>query len=169
MTKRNLRLASAIFALVATSALAKNFDIAGGNLDAALDAYQAQSGVVLMVPNDAVRGAHTKGVNGDVSADQALAQLLKGTGFVSSRDPSGVVAIIRDGRSSNASDDALSARIAATPTVSVSGASLETVTVTSSKIGGDVQNIPISITALSQEQLTATQTAGGPDLVKQVP
>ena len=43
-------------------------------------------------------------------------------------------------------------------------------TVTSSKLGGaDVQSIPISITALSQEQLTATQTAGGPDLIKQVP
>ncbi len=48
-------------------------------------------------------------------------------------------------------------------------AALETVTVTSSKIGGDIQNIPISITALSQEQLTSTQTAGGPDLIKQVP
>ena len=47
---------------------------------------------------------------------------------------------------------------------------IETVTVTSSKLGGaDVQTIPIAITALSQEQLTATQTAGGPDLVKQVP
>ncbi len=31
------------------------------------------------------------------------------------------------------------------------------------------RSIPIAITALSQEQLTATQTAGGPDLVKQVP
>ena len=40
---------------------------------------------------------------------------------------------------------------------------------TSSKIGGDVQNIPIAISAFSQEQLKATQTAGGPDLVKQVP
>ncbi len=49
-------------------------------------------------------------------------------------------------------------------------APVETVTVTSSKLGGaDVQSIPISITALSQEQLTATQTNGGPDLVKQVP
>jgi outer membrane receptor protein involved in Fe transport len=48
--------------------------------------------------------------------------------------------------------------------------SVETVTVTSSKLGGaDVQTIPISITAMNQEQLTATQTAGGPDLVKQVP
>ncbi len=47
---------------------------------------------------------------------------------------------------------------------------VETVTVTSSKLGGaDVQSIPIAITALSQEQLTATQTAGGPDLVKNVP
>ena len=51
----------------------------------------------------------------------------------------------------------------------VNKGAVETVTVTSSKIGGDVQNIPISITALSQEQLTATQTAGGPDLIKQVP
>src|SRR6185437_12047817 len=48
-------------------------------------------------------------------------------------------------------------------------AAVETVTVTSSKLGGAVQSIPIAITALSQEQLTATQTAGGPDLVKQVP
>src|SRR6185437_7219507 len=49
-------------------------------------------------------------------------------------------------------------------------AAVETVTVTSSKLGGaDVQSIPIAITALSQEQLTATQTAGDPDLVKQVP
>ena len=52
----------------------------------------------------------------------------------------------------------------------INKASVETVTVTSSKLGGaDVQSIPIAITALSQEQLTATQTAGGPDLVKQVP
>ncbi len=51
-----------------------------------------------------------------------------------------------------------------------SRSAVETVTVTSSKLGGaDVQSIPISITALSQEQLTATQTNGGPDLVKQVP
>ena len=53
---------------------------------------------------------------------------------------------------------------------SPSRATVETVTVTSSKLGGaDVQSIPIAITALSQEQLTSTQTAGGPDLVRQVP
>ncbi|HTO39516.1 MAG TPA: TonB-dependent receptor plug domain-containing protein, partial [Rhizomicrobium sp.] len=47
---------------------------------------------------------------------------------------------------------------------------VETVTVTSSKLGGsDVQSIPIAITALSQEQLTAQQISGGPDLIKSVP
>jgi outer membrane receptor protein involved in Fe transport len=52
----------------------------------------------------------------------------------------------------------------------VNRASVETVTVTSSKLGGaDVQSVPIAISAFSQEQLTATQTAGGPDLVKNVP
>ena len=47
--------------------------------------------------------------------------------------------------------------------------SVETVVVTSSKIKGDIQTVPIAITALSQEQLTSRQIAGGPDLVKDVP
>ena len=154
-------------ALLTSGAFARNFDIAGGNLDAALSAYQAQSGVVLMVPSDAVRNAQTAGVKGDVSPDQALILLLKGTGFGFSRDSSGVVAIVPKGRSSNAAQDVQAMQLAqAAP----AHAAVETVTVTSSKIGGaDVQIIPIAITALSQEQLTATQTAGGPDLVKQVP
>jgi outer membrane receptor protein involved in Fe transport len=69
--------------------------------------------------------------------------------------------------SSSAADDIAPMQLAqAAP----ARAAVETVTVTSSKLGGaDVQSIPIAITALSQEQLTATQTAGGPDLVKQVP
>ncbi len=46
---------------------------------------------------------------------------------------------------------------------------VETVVVTSSKIKGDIQTVPIAITALSQEQLTSRQIAGGPDLVKEVP
>ncbi|HSZ74003.1 MAG TPA: TonB-dependent receptor [Rhizomicrobium sp.] len=169
MKHLNRLFVAGMFGLCATSVFARTFDIASGSLDAALDAYQAQSGIVLMIPNDAIRGAKTNGVKGDISSDQALVVLLRGTGFSSSRDKSGVVAIVRNGRSSNAVEDFSSARIAAAPAPSVSSASLETVTVTSSKIGGDVQNIPIAITALSQEQLTATQTTGGPDLIKQVP
>src|SRR6185437_13887898 len=81
------------------------------------------------------------------------------------RDASGAIAIVR----------AESNNIQLEPSLQIAQASpsrvaVETVTVTSSKLGGaDVQSIPIAITALSQEQLTTTQTAGGPDLVKNVP
>jgi iron complex outermembrane recepter protein len=58
---------------------------------------------------------------------------------------------------------------AAAPVRVAAAASVETVVVTSSKIKGDIQTVPIAITALSQEQLTSRQIAGGPDLVKEVP
>ncbi|HEY5238922.1 MAG TPA: TonB-dependent receptor [Rhizomicrobium sp.] len=146
-------------------ASAENFNIPGGDLSAALDSYTKQTGQALIVSGDALRGSHTKGAKGDLSQEEALLHILAGTGFAVRRE-GGAIAVVRD---EHAEINLQSLHIAAAPAASVSGASLETVTVTSSKIGGDVQNIPISITALSQEQLTATQTAGGPDLVKQVP
>ncbi len=104
-----------------------------------------------------------------LSPSDALLRILAGTGFTPYRDTAGI-GISFDKRSElDRRNGAASIQTAAATLSPISGASLETVTVTSSKIGGDVQNIPISITALSQEQLTATQTAGGPDLVKQVP
>jgi outer membrane receptor protein involved in Fe transport len=159
--------AGAALTALTTGVWARGFDIAGGNLDAALDAYQAQSGIVLMVPDHAVQGVRTTGVKGDVSPDQALIHILKGTGFGFSRDPSGVIAIVPSSRSSDAAIEIPVTRLAQ---ASPPARAVETVTVTSSKLGGaDVQSIPIAITALSQEQLTATQTNGGPDLIKQVP
>src|SRR5580692_11008940 len=150
---------------LACGAWAKSFDIPGGDLKTALDAYANQAGVALVVSADAVRGSHTKGVRGNFSDKDALSQILIGTGFEVFRYNSGAIGLTRRSAAAppDSSDNAFSARLAATPVPSASGAALETVTVTSSKIGGDVQNIPISITALSQEQLTATQTAGGPD------
>jgi len=160
-------LAAVLFAsALSTSALAANFNIPTGELKTALDTYMKQAGVTLMYPEDEMQGVKSKGARGDLSSDVALERLLHGTGFVIHRTPSGVIAVVRDDKQAF---DGAPMNLAAAPAPSVSGASLETVTVTSSKIGGDVQNIPISITALSQEQLTQTQTAGGPDLVKQVP
>ncbi|HTO39904.1 MAG TPA: TonB-dependent receptor plug domain-containing protein, partial [Rhizomicrobium sp.] len=86
------------------------------------------------------------------------------TGLRAQKQTSGAIAIIRGDTSSA---EIVPLQIAQAAPVS---RAVETVTVTSSKLGGaDVQSIPISITALSQEQLTATQTAGGPDLIKSVP
>ncbi len=153
--------------MFATIAKAANFDIPGGDLKSALAAYTTQSGVELIVSSEAIRGSRTSGVKGTISADDALSHILSGTGFIAHRTPSGAIGIVRDHSSSSESEQGELLQIAQAIPVQ---RAVETVTVTSSKLGGaDVQSIPISITALSQEQLTATQTAGGPDLVKQVP
>ncbi len=147
---------------------ARDFAVPGGSLESALTAYSMQTGVGLIVSDEAVKGIKTKGATGNLSDDAALSRILSGTGFVVHRHRSGKLGIARDEQSSSTvqSDFTLQFAQAAPPP----RASVETVTVTSSKLGGgDVQSIPIAITALSQEQLTATQTAGGPDLVKQVP
>ena len=148
-----------------SAASAADFNIPAGDLKGALGAYMAQSGVTLLVSGETLKGARTGGVNGNLSADSALSRLLSGTGFTAHRDASGLVGIVRE--KSSASEISPIELAQASP---VSRSAVETVTVTSSKLGGaDVQSIPISITALSQEQLTSTQTNGGPDLVKQVP
>ncbi|HVT25723.1 MAG TPA: TonB-dependent receptor [Rhizomicrobium sp.] len=150
--------------LLIAAASAHDFDIPSGNLKAALDAYVKQSGVTLMYSLDAVKNARTTGVKGDLPASDALTRILNGTGFTEYRNATGAVGIIRDERSANEDPIELAQAMQAPRS------SVETVTVTSSKLGGaDVQSVPIAITAMSQEQLTATQTAGGPDLVKNVP
>ena len=103
-----------------------------------------------------------------MSPDQALTRLLSGTGFVVHHSGSTVVVVrATSEHTENVQDEVGNIQLAQ---AKAPAAALETVTVTSSKLGGgDVQSIPIAITALSQEQLTATQTAGGPDLIKQVP
>ena len=163
-------LTATVFAAVPISAVfADEFNIPAGDLGKALNAYAVQTGTMLIVSSDEIRNVHTGGLKGEVSVNDALTRLLKGTGFTTRRAPSGAIGIVRGPSSSDAASDDLSLQIAqATPAAAHSA--VETVTVTSSKLGGaDVQSIPISITALSQEQLTATQTAGGPDLMKQVP
>jgi iron complex outermembrane receptor protein len=155
--------------MAASAAYATAFNVPGGDLKTALDDFMKESGVSLMYPTAELKGIHTAGVKGELSAEDALEHILAGTGFSMHHHASGMVGIVRsDSHAENAREsDVVDLAAATAPTAS--GAALETVTVTSSKIGGDVQNIPIAITAMSQEQLTQTQTAGGPDLVKQVP
>ncbi|HEY4123094.1 MAG TPA: TonB-dependent receptor, partial [Rhizomicrobium sp.] len=166
-TLRSILAGSACAASLLSAAAAADFNIPGGDLETALDSYSKQAGIRLMYSDDAVKGAHTKGVSGAISADAALTRLLSGTGFVMEHRATGTVTIVRDERAENNVPVENMLQLAQ---ANVGPRAVETVTVTSSKLGGaDVQSIPIAITALSQEQLTATQTAGGPDLVKQVP
>jgi len=155
---------------LASTALARSFDIPGGDLERALEAFTAQSGVNLIVADDQVRGIHTRGVSGDYGDSEALAHILSGTGFVVHRHLGGAIGIVPAEKSEKKSEAVGPEQFRlASAAPAAAAASVETVIVTSSKIKGDIQTVPIAITALSQEQLTARQIAGGPDLVKEVP
>src|ERR1044072_5393358 len=161
---------TAAIALMARAALGASFNIPGGDLDAALNAYTEQSGIQIAVSIDAIKGVRTHGVAGNLSSDMALDRLLKGTGLIPNRDPSGVPPIVPASSSMLSITPEIGTIQLAQATPSQQRGNVETVTVTSSKLGGaDVQSIPIAITALSQEELTSRQVAGGPDLIKEVP
>jgi len=153
--------------VLVSGAQADQFNIPSGNLASALSAYMAQTGVELVVAVNGIREARTKGVKGDLAADVALSKILAGTGFVTHRDGA-AVAIVRQERSKTSEVTEQPMRVVTAATASAA-AGIESVVVTYSKIKGDIQTVPIAITALSQEQLTSRQIAGGPDLVKEVP
>ena len=156
---------------LSTGAFAAQFDIPDGDLARALDAYSRQTGVQLIYAATDVRGVRTKGAKGDFSEGDALTHILTGTGFAMHRHSAGAIAIVHDDapplqqRHSEVTPEA-EIQLASTARAA---SNVETVVVTSSKIKGDIQTVPIAITALSQEQLTERQIAGGPDLVKEVP
>ncbi len=154
---------------LATAAHAEKFNIPGGDLETALNSFTTQTGVALIVSDTAVRGAHTKGAHGDLSADVALSRILDGTGFTTHRTPSGAVGVVREKAKAKRKSEAIDVEPVQLAATQHAARAVETVVVTSSKIKGDIQTIPIAITALSQEQLTTRQIAGGPDLVKEVP
>jgi iron complex outermembrane receptor protein len=149
---------------LASAAHAGQFDIPSGDLKTALHFYAAQAQVQIIVADEAIKGARTNGVHGDLAADVALTRILKGTGFTAERTPSGAIGVVHEQPKPRAAELADVA-----PVRAAAASSVETVVVTSSKIKGDIQTVPIAITALSQEQLTSRQIAGGPDLVKEVP
>ncbi len=107
----NRKLASAlacgvcIVAMAApASAQTRTYSIPAGSLKSALDSYNRQSGRPIIYKADQVRGAHSGGANGVMSAEAALTAILAGTSFRSQADSSGAVAIVRLGNGGTAVD-----------------------------------------------------------------
>ncbi|HEX5966302.1 MAG TPA: STN domain-containing protein, partial [Pyrinomonadaceae bacterium] len=56
------------------------FDIPSGTLESALAKFQQTADIQIIIPNDAMRSLSSPGVNGRHSPEQALRELLRGTG-----------------------------------------------------------------------------------------
>ncbi len=150
-------LAAALAGTAAAEPAEADFAIAAGDLGQALSAYAKQSGVEIFYQTRTVSGRRTAGVNGTYEPRVALAQLIAGTGLVVSEDASGVLVVreaVQDPQGGSAAGG---------------GATVEALIVTAQKREEDIQDVPIAISAFSQEDLTRSQVAGGPDLMTQVP
>jgi len=141
-------------------------------LAAALRTFGVETDSQVLFSKELVEGRTNRAVKGAYSPSEALDELLKGTNLHVEQSAEHVF-LIKGPIGAHAAAAAMTDQPILPMQLAQAAparAAVETVTVTSSKLGGaDVQSIPIAITALSQEQLTATQTAGGPDLIKQVP
>src|ERR1044072_5958966 len=98
---KSLAFGSVCAAALSLGAHAETFNISGGDLANALDAYVAQTGVQLILSEDAVKGARTRGVRGNLSPDEALSRILSGTGFTTNRE-GGTIGIVRNPTQSQA-------------------------------------------------------------------
>jgi len=87
--------------LVATAAPVcaqeRQFEIPPGELLAALDAFTRQSGTPIIYQAADMEGIRSDGYRGSASPQAALQALLRGTGFLMRVDPSGAIAVARDG------------------------------------------------------------------------
>ncbi len=60
---------------------ARRFDIPSGSLESVLEGFQKLTGWIVFVPNEAMRAIPSKGLSGVYTDEQALTQLLAGTGL----------------------------------------------------------------------------------------
>lgn len=131
---------------LATGARAESFNIPPGDLKTALDIYARQSGAQLAVSGDAIKGAQTKGVKGDLSNDEALSRILSGTGF-EVRNIDGSLAIVSSPNTPRPASQVKPAE----GTYSVPA--LEEVMVTARRVEESMQEVPVAVTALSKDAL----------------
>ncbi|HEX5775270.1 MAG TPA: TonB-dependent receptor plug domain-containing protein, partial [Caulobacteraceae bacterium] len=149
-------------ALMASPAAAQDarqfdFDMPAQPLTVALKTFGATADQQLIFSERLVQGREAPPLKGAYTPDQALAMLLAGSGLTADKTPGGVVTI----RSLDQAPQGGGAAGA--------GAEVEALIVTAQKREEDIQDVPIAISAFSQEDLTRSQIAGGPDLITQVP
>jgi outer membrane receptor protein involved in Fe transport len=157
---KTLALASCAFAALGTAAHAQEkarFDIAGGDLKTALQTFAGQTSQEVLFSTDVVAGRRTKGVSADADPQTALLALLDGTGLTYRTTSTGTLLIVKADQGPQSGSAA------------GGGAEVEALIVTAQKREEDIQDVPIAISAFSQEDLTRSQVAGGPDLITQVP
>jgi outer membrane receptor protein involved in Fe transport len=160
-TRYNLMCGAAAIAIAATAGAAhadekRDFNIAAQPLASALMEFGRQSGAAVVVPGQLTGARTTRGVTASMEPEAALHAMLDGTGLTYRREGE-LFAIVKADTGPQSGSAA------------GGGAEVEALIVTAQKREEDIQDVPIAISAFTQEALERSQIAGGPDLITQVP
>src|SRR5690348_16458377 len=134
-------------------------DIPAGNLVTALDALARQTGVQFVYSADQLAGLTTRGAHGNLSAQQALTDLLAGTGYHARHDDSGAVVIVKDAPRPSTPPASGPAQGAAQPKT------LQEVVVTGSRIPRTQIEGPAPVVAITAQDIERRGFASVPELM----
>jgi iron complex outermembrane recepter protein len=137
------------------------FSIDPQDLDGALKAFGVQSHREIFFAPELARGKQSQGVRGKFDELKALRIILEGTGLSFSITPSGAFLIRDPGGNTGVS----SSQSEGTP----EDLALTEIVVTATRRSENVQNVPISITALTQSFIQNTGSQQIQDVVHAVP
>jgi len=140
-------------------------DIPAGDLATALDTLARTSGTQLIYQADQLRGLRTGGVHGAMPTDQALDQLLKGTGLSARHDASGAIIIVRPSRPPQSR---ASSPRPAQATEEPEPTQLETVTVTGSRIPRAQIEGPAPVIVVTAADIKADGFVSVPDVLRAI-
>jgi iron complex outermembrane receptor protein len=147
-----------VHAQVSAQQQPQSFDVGGGDLKTALDAYIAQGGVQLLYKVDDVKGVATRGVKGALSPQEALARLLEGTPLLTRRGDDGAIVIYA----------AAPAAAAAKPSTE-EPQSLDSVTVTATRRREPIREVPMQVNVMKAETLERAGAKNLADYVAEQP
>jgi len=134
------------------------FDIPAQPLTAALNQFGIQSGSAVLFKADVTGEKVSRPLSGAADPELALASMLDGTGLSYRREGQAFVIVsASDPQSGSAAGDGADA------------GTVQALIVTAQKREENIQDVPIAMSAFTQEALERSQVAGGPDLMTQVP
>jgi iron complex outermembrane receptor protein len=157
---RYRKVKSALLALACSVVLAANavadtpkaVDVPAGDLIQAIELLVRQSGIEVIYRPEQLKGLHTSGVHGTLTAAAAITKLLEGTPLALRSDDSGVL-LITPASQDRASEAADGQPSSATDENPMSRLVVEEIIVTARKRTERLQDVPQSIQALSGEEL----------------
>jgi outer membrane receptor protein involved in Fe transport len=134
------------------------FDIPAQPLTAALNQFGIQSGSAVLFKADVTGAKISRPLTGPADPEMALAMMLDGTGLSYHREGQAFVIV-------SASDPQSGSAAGA----GADAGTVQALIVTAQKREENIQDVPIAMSAFSQEDLTRSQVATGADLMTQVP